>query len=134
MRKERSMEHHGDRPKGRAAEAGTGGPADIAGGPDGSFFAEVCDVVAQIPAGKVVTYGQIARLVGRPRHARMVGAALAGIFPELGLPAWRVVNAQGRTVSFWPEQQRLLEREGVRFRAPGRVDMKSALWNPFDEF
>lgn len=90
------------------------------------FDAEVYDVVAQIPAGRVVTYGQIARLVGMPRHARRVGRAMATAPAEL--PCHRVVNAGGRTVPGWSDQRALLEVEGVRFRRNGCVDLGSACW------
>lgn len=98
------------------------------------FFHEVYDVVAQIPAGKVLTYGKIARLIGCPQNARLVGTAMKNAPQELRLPAWRVVNAQGRTAPLWTEQQELLEAEGVRFKSNGRVDIGQFLWKPFEEF
>ena len=58
--------------------------------PEG-FDAEVYSVVAQIPAGRVTTYGQIARLIGMPGYARRVGHALAAA--PAGLPCHRVVNS-----------------------------------------
>lgn len=85
------------------------------------FDAEVYDIVAQIPAGRVATYGQLARLVGMPGYARRVGRALAAA-PE-GLPCHRVVNAAGRTAPGWTQQRELLEAEGVRFRPGGCVDL-----------
>ena len=63
--------------------------------PEG-FDAEVYSVVAQIPAGRVTTYGQIARLIGMPGYARRVGHALAAA--PAGLPCHRVVNSAGRTI------------------------------------
>ena len=60
--------------------------------PEG-FDAEVYSVVAQIPAGRVTTYGQIARLIGMPGYARRVGHALAAA--PAGLPCHRVVNSAG---------------------------------------
>ena len=44
----------------------------------GPVFSAFCDIVRQIPAGKVATYGQVARLAGMPRCARTVGYAMAG--------------------------------------------------------
>ena len=85
------------------------------------FDAEVYDIVAQIPAGRVATYGQLARLVGMPGYARRVGRALAAA-PK-GLPCHRVVNAAGRTAPGWTQQRELLEAEGVRFRPGGCVDL-----------
>mgnify|MGYP000270190502 FL=1 len=81
--------------------------------PEG-FDAEVYSVVAQIPAGRVTTYGQIARLIGMPGYARRVGHALAAA--PAGLPCHRVVNSAGRTAPHWTEQRPMLEAEGVRFR------------------
>ena len=78
------------------------------------FLQDVYSVVAAIPTGCVVTYGQIAYLVGRPQC--------------LHLPCHRVVNSQGRLVPGWTEQRSLLENEGVRFRANGFVDMKKSQW------
>ena len=90
------------------------------------FDAEVWAATEQIPAGRVATYGQIARLVGMPGYARHVGRALARA-PQ-GVPCHRVVNRAGRTAPHWPEQQTLLEAEGVAFRANGTVDMARFLW------
>ncbi|RYD89410.1 MAG: methyltransferase, partial [Sphingobacteriales bacterium] len=57
---------------------------------------EIYQVVALIPYGKVATYGQIARLAGLPRHARLVGYALNRLGAEHDLPWHPVINAQGR--------------------------------------
>ena len=93
-----------------------------------SFFSRVYDIVLQIPPGRVVTYGQIAWMVGSPRAARVVGYAMSKA-PE-GLPCHRVVN---RTGTLAPEQaflgeknQRfLLKLEGIRFLNDGRIDMSA---------
>lgn len=90
------------------------------------FDAEVYQIVAQIPAGRVITYGQIARLAGWPGQARRVGRAMA-LAPE-GLPCHRVVNAAGRTVPGWTDQRELLEAEGVQFCPNGCVDLARAIW------
>lgn len=92
------------------------------------FQQEVYNVVAAIPSGRVVTYGQIAYLVGRPQCSRMVGHAMHNVPAELDLPCHRVVNSQGRLVPFWEEQRGLLESEGVKFRRNGCVDMKVSQW------
>ena len=91
-----------------------------------AFDDEVYAVVAQIPAGKIVSYKQIARLIGMPDHARRVGRAMASA--PAGLPCHRVVNHAGRNVPCWTEQRALLEREGVGFRENGCVDMKHFQW------
>lgn len=99
-------------------------------GPD-QFYATVYELVAQIPQGCVCTYGLLARIAGRPFHARWVGRALAEVPENLQLPCHRVVNSEGRTVPHWPEQRRLLEQEGVSFKANGCVDLKKCLWRLF---
>jgi len=88
-----------------------------------SFFEQVYDIVGQIPYGKVISYGQIARMLGRPRAARQVGWAMR--FCPDGLPWWRVVMADGTVTGgmYAAERKRLLETEGVAFLADGRVDM-----------
>lgn len=98
------------------------------------FSKEVYEIVAQIPVGKVLTYGMIARLIGCPQNARLVGTAMKNAPQELYLPTWRVVNSQGRTVPMWAEQRELLEAEGVLFKNNGLVDVEHFLWKPFEEF
>lgn len=90
------------------------------------FDAEVYAVVAQIPAGRIVSYKQIARLIGFPRHARRVARALAAA--PAGLPCHRVVNSAGRTAPGWARQRELLEAEGVRFKAGGCADTTACGW------
>lgn len=92
------------------------------------FYIEVYDIVRQIPAGRVLTYGVIARLVGFPHHSRLAGQALAQVSAAIHLPCHRVVNSQGRIAPHWPEQQKLLETEGVIFKSNGCVDLKKSLW------
>lgn len=93
-----------------------------------TFFEDIYAVVAEIPPGRVISYGDIALLLGKPRYSRMVGRALHMVPSGLNLPCHRVVNAQGRTVPGWPEQRELLEAEGVVFKAGGDVDMKRSKW------
>lgn len=97
------------------------------------FREDVYAVVASIPYGKVLTYGQIAWLVGRPRHSRMVGHVLQGAAAEIHLPCHRVVNSSGRTAPHWLEQTEMLKAEGVTFRKNGCVDMKACNWNLISE-
>ncbi len=92
-------------------------------------------IVATIPEGRVATYGQIARMLGMPRHARQVGYALAATPVELSIPWHRVVNARGeispRRKSGYDEFQRiLLEDEGVVFDAGGRISLQRFQWRP----
>lgn len=97
------------------------------------FRQDVYSVVAAIPSGYVMTYGQIAYLVGNPRGSRMVGQALHNVPKELHLPCHRVVNSQGRLVPGWTEQRILLESEGVRFKSNGCVDMRKSQWEFMEE-
>lgn len=94
------------------------------------FYSEVYSVVGEIPAGNVMTYKQIANLIGYVQHSRMVGQALSSVPPELCLPCHRVVNSCGRLVPEWTEQRDLLEAEGVLFKSNGCVDMKRNQWHP----
>ncbi|MGP1592361.1 MAG: MGMT family protein [Prevotella multiformis] len=92
------------------------------------FRKEVYSVVASIPRGKVLSYGQVAWLVGCPDHARLVGRVLHGTVVGAGVPCHRVVNSAGRMAPGWPEQHLLLEAEGITFRPNGCVDMKKWQW------
>ena len=93
------------------------------------FFQQVYDVVEQIPYGRVVSYGQIARMLGRPRAARMVGWAMRCCPGHL--PWQRVVMADGAITGgvYATIRKDLLKAEGVVFLPDGRVDMKSCSWS-----
>lgn len=92
------------------------------------FSVEVCDIIRQSPAGKVLTYGQIARLAGFSNYSRWVGKVLSHHPGTAALPCHRVVNSQGRTAPHWPGQKSLLAAEGITFQPNGRVDLKRHLW------
>lgn len=106
------------------------------------FYQQVWDLVRQVPPGRVVTYGQIATILGAPpgMHikdylafgARWVGGAMADC--PTGVPWQRVINAQGK-ISLRQnadEQRQLLEAEGVIFDERERVDLKVFGWDgPF---
>ena len=94
------------------------------------FGKDVLNIVSQIPYGKVTTYGHIAALAGWPSHSRMVGRTLRYSPEAEKLPCHRVVNKEGRTAPGWSQQRPLLEKEGVRFKSNGRVDMQLHLWEP----
>lgn len=98
-----------------------------------SFGEEVYSVVASIPPGRVLTYGQIAYLIGKPQCSRMVGQAMHNAPEGQNLPCHRVVNSQGRLVPFWPEQRELLEKEGTVFKKNGCVDIKASGWEILKE-
>ena len=95
-----------------------------------AFRDAVLSIVAQIPPGRVMTYGLIATLAGWPSHARMVGRTLRYTPGAELLPCHRVVNVQGRTAPGWKRQRELLEEEGVTFKPNGHVDMSRHLWEP----
>ena len=89
-----------------------------------SLMREVYAVADSIPPGRVMSYGQIAEAVGRPKNARLVGKIMSMADRFGDHPCHRVVNSAGRTVPGWPEQREMLEAEGVEFRDNGNVDMK----------
>lgn len=94
------------------------------------FDRAVHRLVGQIPRGQVVTYGQLAALLGAPRAARAVGSAMKRCPP--GLPWQRVINAGGgislrANLGAMVTQRILLEREGVAFHR-GRVDLGRYRW------
>lgn len=90
---------------------------------------EILSVVEEIPKGRVATYGQIARLIGRDKNARLVGKVLsmAGVYGEY--PCHRVVNHAGRLVPGWQEQSLLLKSEGVPLKDENHVDLKKCQWD-----
>jgi methylated-DNA-protein-cysteine methyltransferase-like protein len=99
------------------------------------FFTHVYRLVAQIPKGKVVTYGQVAALLGAPRAARAVGTALRYLPRPLAqtVPWQRVINASGSIsirgdVIRVEEQRWLLENEGIEFNRHGKVNLKKHRW------
>ena len=90
---------------------------------------EVLSVVEEIPEGRVATYGQIARLTGRDRNARLIGRILS-ISEYYGqYPCHRVVNHAGRTAPGFTAQKQLLLEEGVEFRENGCVDLSRFQWD-----
>ena len=98
------------------------------------FHRLVYRLVRRVPRGKVVTYGQVAAILGQPRGARAVGTALAALRPPLiaAVPWQRVINAAGRCSHRngldAAVQRDLLEREGVRFDRRGTVDLRRFRW------
>ena len=94
-----------------------------------SFFLDVYKIVAQVPRGKVVSYGRIARMLGKPRGGRVVGWAMRSC-PD-GLPWQRVVMADGSITGGEHSALRraLLEEEGVIFLEGGKVDMDECGWD-----
>lgn len=107
------------------------------GSPDGreNFYQRVYAFVRLVPAGSVVTYGQVAALLGAPAASRAVGYALRHLPADTGVPWWRVLNAQGR-ISLRGRgpgadlQRTLLEDEGVPFDETGAVALRDYRWWP----
>jgi len=100
------------------------------------FDQRVWDVVAQIPPGRVATYGQIADLIGAWGCARQVGWALRRLPLPSDVPWQRVVNAQGRISmtlsrqgSDWIQRDLLLA-EGIPVDLEGRLPLRQVLWRP----
>lgn len=103
-----------------------------------SFPARVHAVVARIPYGRVTTYGAIARALGSPRSARMVGWSLRYALEEQRLPCHRVVNRigflSGGEAFGHPDIMRdLLLAEDVPFCDDYQVDLRQAFWDPADD-
>lgn len=101
-----------------------------------TYYQQIYAKVGAIPLGRVATYGDIARMVGLPRHARMVGNALHALPVDTDVPWQRVINAQG-SISLGKlsadgalHQRLLLEAEGVVFQANGKVNLKAYRWRP----
>lgn len=89
---------------------------------------EVLSVVAEIPSGKVASYGQIARLIGRERNARLIGKILSQAELYGDYPCHRVVNHAGQLAPHFREQAFLLAQEGVELLDNGCVDMRRFQW------
>lgn len=100
---------------------------------DPLYRERVYSIVRQIPVGRVMTYGQIALILGEGYTARTVGYVMHGS-PD-GVPWQRVINSQGKCSTAkltLPTnlQQEMLEAEGVAFNAAGRCDLNTYLWYP----
>ena len=98
-----------------------------------TLSARVFALVRACPVGRVTTYGWLAKTVGYPRGARMVGWIM-NESPQ-GVPAQRVINSKGELSGSWAFGQsdtmrQLLEAEGIVFSADDRVDMKRYGWDP----
>lgn len=104
-----------------------------------SFFDRVYRLVACIPPGSVMTYGQIADLLGGVYSARVVGFAMRAAPAAARLPCHRVVNrlgemAGGHVFGGTDRQRRMLEEEGVPFGKDGRIDLAACRYIPGEEW
>ena len=104
-----------------------------------SFFADVYDVVRQIPKGKVTSYGAVAAYLGTKLSARMVGWAMnAAHTAKPKVPAQRVVNRNGMLTGKHhfatpTAMEELLKKDGVDVKKDTIVDFKKRFWNPAEE-
>jgi methylated-DNA-protein-cysteine methyltransferase-like protein len=93
----------------------------------------VFQIVRRIPSGRVMTYGQLAEILGEGYTARTVGFVMHSA--DESVPWQRVINAQGacstgRVIVPPDLQQRMLVSEGVEFNAKGRCDLSRYRWTP----
>ncbi len=101
---------------------------------DGQYRERVYKIVRRIPRGRVMTYGQLAYILGEGYTPRTVGFVMHGA-DERKTPWHRVINSQGRCstgrlVLPADKQQRMLEAEGVKFTAGGSCDLEAFIWHP----
>ncbi|WP_026905831.1 MGMT family protein [Paucisalibacillus globulus] len=98
------------------------------------FTEEVINIIKNIPEGKVMTYGQIARLAGSPRAARQVVRILHSMSKKHQLPWHRVINAKGQVVikdeATYQEQVLNLEIEDVELGVNKQIDLEKYQWHP----
>ncbi len=102
------------------------------------FFDHVYAVVKLIPAGRVTTYGAIAKYLGSPRSSRMVGWAMNASHRKDDVPAHRVVNRSGMLtgkVHFATptKMEELLRVEGVEVKDDKVADFAQLFWDPNQE-
>lgn len=90
---------------------------------------EILSVVEEIPEGKVASYGQIAKLIGRDKNARLVGKVLSMAEYYGEYPCHRVVDHSGRLAPHFYDQKELLLGEDVEFKDNDHVDMKKCQWD-----
>ncbi|MCU9594524.1 MGMT family protein [Caldibacillus thermolactis] len=101
------------------------------------FTEKVIQIIKSIPEGKVMTYGQIARLAGSPRGARQVVRILHSLSEKYQLPWHRVINAKGE-IAFKDEELRfkqitLLLEEGVVVDKHDRIDLRTYRYHPLND-
>lgn len=103
------------------------------------FFSRVYDIARMIPYGRVTSYGAIARCIGSPQGARMVGWAMNQANSQRDfIPAHRVVNRTGMLSGkhhFGGSRvmQELLESEGIGIEDDRVVNFRSLFWDPCSE-
>ena len=115
---------------GRGLKASANVPANAN---DSGYNERVFEIVRRIPAGHVMTYGQLAEILGEGYTARTVGFVMHAA--DDTVPWHRVINAQGacstgRVLLPVNKQQRMLEAEGIEFDARDRCDLGRYRWTP----
>ncbi len=99
-----------------------------------SFTSRAKELIRQIPAGKVTTYGIIAAHSGEPRAARQVARILHSSSIKDQLPWHRVVNRNGgislKPLNGYEIQKKLLQKEGIVFSQDSTIDFNTFLWQP----
>jgi len=103
-----------------------------------TFTEQAIKVIVSVPAGCVLTYGQVARLAGSPRAARQVGWLLNSMSDKYRMPWHRIINSKGQISLRDPEgafiQKMLLESEGISV-IDHKIDLKKYMWHvPFIDF
>jgi len=98
-------------------------------------YQRIYAVIRRVPAGRVVTYGQVAELASLTGHARQVGYALSALPDQNDVPWHRVVNAKGQVstrseAGYGAVQRALLAAEGVNFDEDDRIDLTRHRWRP----
>jgi methylated-DNA-protein-cysteine methyltransferase-like protein len=101
---------------------------------ESQYRERVYEIVREIPVGRVMTYGQIAEILGKGYTPRTIGYVMHAADTEK-IPWQRVINAQGacstgKLTMPINIQQKILEDEGVEFNEKGRCDLKIYLWSP----
>ncbi len=102
-----------------------------------NFFTQsAIDVIKSIPKGKVMTYGQVARMAGNPRGARQVVRILHSMSRKYNLPWHRVINSKGE-IGFqdderYNEQKLLLQIEDIEISRSHRISLKQYQFHPSD--
>ncbi|MGI9532931.1 MGMT family protein [Lutimonas sp.] len=99
------------------------------------FFQRVYEITKQVPFGRVTSYGAIARFLGTPRSARMVGWALNASHLDDSIPAHRVVNKQGLLTGKHHFKgsnlmQQLLENENIKVENNQILHLQEKFWDP----
>jgi len=102
----------------------------------GQLFQKILEIVKQIPAGRVATYGQIAAMAGT-QNPRLVGFALSSCSDNQDIPWFRVIKSKG-SISFPEEsngfkiQYSLLIKDGITFDDKNKINLKQYRWNGYE--